>query len=83
MFVFIWFVVIINAHRASGVARLAYAAIAGAMLIAAVGVLISLKRSPQWHHRVLWIEFLEIVPFAVFWAVQTAEQWNEGLHLTA
>jgi hypothetical protein len=83
MFVFIWFVVLINAHRASGAARVAYAAIAGAMFIAAAGVLVSLKTNPHWNHRVLWIEFLEIVPFAVFWAVQTAEQWKEGLDPTA
>ncbi len=54
-----------------------YAVVAGAMLgsSAAIGVAGALG----WHHWVLAIEAALIALFAVFWVIQTAELWHEGL----
>jgi len=59
--------------------RRSYAAIAGFMVIAAVGVGFVWLRDREWAYVVLWIEILEIIPFAVFWTAQTLEHWNVGV----
>jgi hypothetical protein len=42
------------------------------MVVAALPLLFS-----NWEHNVLIVEASEILLFGVFWAVQTAEQWDE------
>jgi hypothetical protein len=54
-----------------------YAAVAGAMLGASAVILI--LAAAGWDHWVLAIEAALIFLFAVFWVLQTAELWSEGL----
>ncbi|MDH3295296.1 MAG: hypothetical protein OER95_13330, partial [Acidimicrobiia bacterium] len=51
-----------------------YMMIAAFMLI--VGVVVYLAPI-DWDHRTLYLELLELVPFGVFWLVQTVENWNQ------
>jgi|GEM_PF-919057 len=30
-------------------------------------------------HKVFWLEVLEIIPFALFWSLQTLESWESGI----
>jgi hypothetical protein len=34
---------------------------------------------PDWRHRVLWIELIEILLFTAFWGLQTRELWHNTL----
>jgi hypothetical protein len=89
MFLLIAVVIVINArtahhaHRGQTDARrfywVAYAALFGAMVLAAVGVLIGKLVDSGWRHQVLLIEILELTPFAVFWSLQTQEFWRGGV----
>ena len=79
MFVFIGVVVLINARATTHqFYRRAYWVLFAAM-VASLGVvgLWMLLRPKSWH-AVLIIEILEIVPFLVFWLLQSVELWNVG-----
>lgn len=56
-----------------------YRAIAVAMPAAAGLVLLVVPGDV----RIFWLEVVEIVPFAMFWAVQTFEAWTTGVTTTA
>ena len=79
MFVIVGVVIAINARHA----RKGYAgsmpALAGFMAAAFVGVVVANFVVDEWRHSVLWLEILELVPFAVFWAAQTLELWDGGV----
>jgi hypothetical protein len=79
MFAVVGVVVAINARESKTTYHIVYLAIASFMAAAAVGVLVARLVDRHWRHSVLWLEVLEIVPFAVFWAVQTAELWDGGV----
>ena len=55
-----------------------YAVVAAAMVGSAVGMFLWQRRY-TWNHWVLGVEAALIALFAVFWALQTAELWREGL----
>jgi len=33
----------------------------------------------EWDHRVFFVELSELIPFAVFWLIQTYEHWDDGV----
>ena len=83
MFVCILLVVVLNAFAfrsktQNGSLRNRYLAIAIAML-AAVVLIGLLALTTDWRHWVLVLEASLIGLFALFWAVQTAELWHDGL----
>jgi hypothetical protein len=49
------------------------------MVLAAVGVLIAKNVDRDWRHQILLLEILELLAFAVFWVMQTAEHWAGGV----
>jgi hypothetical protein len=80
MFFVIWLAMLLNAKGAPGATyRWIYAGTATAMAVAAVVVAIIKLIHPGWQHQVLWIEILELLPFAVYWAAQTFEHWDGGV----
>jgi hypothetical protein len=80
MFFVIWLAMLLNAKGAPGATyRWIYAGTATAMAVAAVVVAIITLIHPGWQHQVLWIEILELLPFAVCWAAQTFEHWDGGV----
>ncbi len=75
-FVFLAVAVLLNAREVRGVPGkqvffVLYLAVFVAMVVAAVPLLFS-----GWEHNVLIVEAVEILLFAVFWAVQTVELWD-------
>lgn len=83
MFACILLVVVLNAFAFKSKTQAAsvrnrYMAIASAML-ASVVVVGVFALATQWRHPVLVLEALLIGLFAVFWAVQTAELWHDGI----
>ena len=79
MFVIVGVVIAINARHARKGYRGIYAALAGFMAAAFVGVVVANLVVDDWRHSVLWLEVLELVPFAVFWGAQTLELWDGGV----
>jgi hypothetical protein len=88
MFVLIGVVILINARGSRRVSRLrgtgrgywvTYTALLGVMVLAALGVLIAKTVDPDWRHQILLLEILELLAFAVFWVMQTAEHWSGGV----
>jgi hypothetical protein len=79
MFVIVGLVIAINARRARKTYRGLYTALAGLMAAAFVGVVVARLIDDDWRHSVLWLEVLEMIPFAVFWGAQTLEHWEGGL----
>jgi hypothetical protein len=82
MFVCILLVAVINAfgykQKTNATSpRNRYAAIAGAMVLAAV--VIGIAGLLGWDYWVIAIEATLITLFAVFWTTQTKELWHEGL----
>ena len=49
------------------------------MVLAGLGAFVANVVIDDWRHQVLWLELLELTPFAVFWAVQTFEHWDGGV----
>ena len=76
LFVFLFVVVVINSLQKENTTwcRIAYVAVAAGMAIGAA--VIGLLR-PFEEHTVFALEFWEISMFAVYWMVQTADNWNE------
>ena len=56
-----------------------YRAVAAFMFLAGLGVALTAPLGITWDHKVFWLEALEIVPFAMFWTLQTFEAWDEGV----
>ena len=56
-----------------------YRAVAGFMFVAGLGVVLTAPLGIEWEHKVFWLEALEIVPFAIFWTLQTFEAWESGV----
>jgi hypothetical protein len=82
MFVCILVVVVINAfsykEKTNATSpRNRYAAVAGAMVLAAV--VIGIAGLLGWDYWVIAIEATLITLFAVFWTTQTKELWHQGL----
>lgn len=83
MFVFIIAVVAWNAWSRAGedvrrAGRTAYGVLAPAMILAAAALGVATWRG--WlPNGVFWIELTLITLFAVFWALQSRELWDEGL----
>lgn len=79
MFVFIGVAVLINARDAGRpVYRRIYATVAIAMLVA-VAVVVAARIISGFPHAVIVVEWAIIGLFAIFWIIQTAELWNDGL----
>jgi hypothetical protein len=53
-----------------------YRIVAVFMVLAAFAVIVTW--SFDWKQRMFWLEALEIIPFAVFWILQTLEGWEIG-----
>ena len=80
MFVIIGVVMVINARSARPGYRKVYALTAAAMVIGRPSlVVIGKLLDSDWRHQILWLEILELVPFAVYWAAQTFEHWEGGV----
>jgi hypothetical protein len=71
-------VMLINALNARPRYRLTYAILFSVMVLSGLGTLV-LKLTVDPNHLVLWVELLELTPFAIFWAVQTVELWKGGV----
>ncbi|MCU1344507.1 MAG: uncharacterized protein JWL70_773 [Acidimicrobiia bacterium] len=89
MFVFIFIVVVINAHKAtvSDSFRTLYALVQWFM-VGSVALLLGVKGivslgSRSWDHYILLIEIAMIISFAAFWSLQTAELWKAKAGLPA
>jgi hypothetical protein len=77
MIVSVGVVVLVNAIRAkTRVYRILYGIVAAFMAAAALGVLIGMAGASDWEHEVITIEALEVIPFGVFWVIQTFEYWR-------
>jgi hypothetical protein len=80
MFFVIWLAIVLNARSAPGETyRWIYKGTALAMAVSAIVVGIIKLVHHDWQHQVLWIEVLELLPFAVYWAAQTFEHWDGGV----
>jgi hypothetical protein len=80
MFLLIGVVIVINARGTpSRLYRTIYIALAAAMVLGVVGVLIGKLIDSDWRNQILVLEIVEIIPFAVFWGVQTFEHWDGGV----
>lgn len=79
MFLLVFVVIVVSARAAGGGYRRLYRLTAGTMVAGAVAVAVAGRLDDSWRHQILWIEVLELVPFGVFWAVQTVEYWNGGV----
>jgi hypothetical protein len=88
MFVLIGVVIVINVRGSRRVSRIrgtgrgywvVYTVLLGVMVLSAVGVLIAKNVDPDWRHQILLLEILELLAFAVFWVMQTAEHWSGGV----
>ena len=79
MFSLVFVVMVINALSAARRYRPLYAATAGTMVVAAIGVVVGQLLVDTWRHQILWLEVLELAPFGVFWAAQTIEHWDGGV----
>jgi hypothetical protein len=79
MFSIVAFVMVINARSARRGYRTLYALTVTAMVLSAVGVFVGKLVHGEWRHQILWIETLELLPFAVYWAAQTFEHWDGGV----
>jgi hypothetical protein len=49
------------------------------MVLFAVAVGIGKLVDGNGRHQTLWIEILELLPLAVYWAAQTFEHWDGGV----
>lgn len=76
LFVFLFAAVVYNSLQRDGTrwCRIAYMAVAAGMAIGAAVIFIP---RPFEEHTVFALEFWEISMFAVYWIVQTADNWNE------
>lgn len=81
MFVCIAFAVVTNARGTRKVFKYFYWLIVAGMIVVALATWLAGKGG--WDHWVLGIETGLIALFAIFWIVQTADLWNEGLRASS
>lgn len=79
MFAIVGVAMVLNARSAKQGYRQVYAVTAGLMVMGAVVAILGKVVDSDWRHQILWLELLEIVPFAVYWAAQTLEHWDGGV----
>jgi len=79
MFGMVAIVMLINAFTARRPYRPWYAALFVAMVLGVVVALVGIRIDEDWRHQILVLEICELVPFAVFWALQTVEHWEGGV----
>ncbi len=76
MFVFLFAAVTTKAIEHRSTARI-YAAIYSTVAVGMIAGLVITTVVVGGEHKVFWLEATEIFMFAVFWIVQTVENWNE------
>lgn len=54
-----------------------YRGVALFMFVAGLGVVLTAPFGIEWEHKVFWLELLELVPFAMFWTLQTFEAGDD------
>jgi len=79
MFAFLAVAAWLNASRdATGRYVTLYRAVAGGMVSSAVVILgLALALGDRWDHSILVLEGIQIALFALYWAAQTKEHWDE------
>ncbi len=79
MFAIIGVVMLINARSARPAFRKVYAVTVAMMVLGAVVAGLGKLFDGDWRHQILWLEVLELVPFAAYWFAQTFEHWEGGV----
>jgi hypothetical protein len=79
MFGIVAIVMMINAITARHRYRPYYWLLFGAMVLGVVGALVGKLIDGDWRHQILVLEICELVPFAIFWVLQTVEHWDGGV----
>jgi hypothetical protein len=79
MFGMVAIVMVINAITARKPYRPYYWGLFGAMVAGVVVALVGIRIDDGWRHQILVLEILELLPFAVFWVLQTIEHWDGGV----
>ncbi len=79
MFGMVAIVMVINAITARRPYRPYYWGLFGAMVAGVVVALVGVRIDTDWRHQVLVLEICELLPFAVFWVLQTVEHWDGGV----
>jgi hypothetical protein len=79
MFLFLAAAALLNANRdATGVYVPLYRAVAVGMVASAVIILgLAYFLGDRWDHAIFVLEAIELALFALYWAAQTKEHWNE------
>ena len=49
------------------------------MVLGVVVALVGIRIDEDWRHQILVLEICELVPFALFWTLQTVEHWEGGV----
>ena len=79
MFGMVAIVMVINAITARRPYRPYYWGLFGAMVAGVVVALVGVRIDDGWRHQILVLEICELIPFAVFWVLQTVEHWAGGV----
>jgi hypothetical protein len=79
MFAIVGVVMVLNARSAQPGYRPVYAVTAGLMVVGVLVAVLGKIVDGDWRHQILWLELLELAPFAVYWAAQTLEHWEGGV----
>ena len=79
MFGIVAIVMMINAITARYRYRPYYWVLFAAMVLGVVVALVGKAIDGDWRHPILVLEVCELVPFAVFWVLQTVEHWDGGV----
>jgi hypothetical protein len=79
MFGFVAIVMVINAITARRPYRPYYWGLFAAMVLGVVVALVGVRIDTDWRHQILVLEICELLPFAVFWVLQTVEHWDGGV----
>jgi hypothetical protein len=79
MFGIVAVVMLIDAFTARRPYRPFYAGLFAAMVLGVVVALVGIRIDEDWRHQILVLEICELVPFALFWTLQTVEHWEGGV----
>jgi hypothetical protein len=79
MFGIVAVVMLIDAFTARRPYRPFYAGLFAAMVLGVVVALVGIRIDEGWRHQILVLEICELVPFALFWTLQTVEHWDGGV----
>jgi hypothetical protein len=79
MFGIVAVVMLIDAFTARRPYRPFYAGLFAAMVLGVVVALVGIRIDEDWRHQILVLEICELVPFALFWTLQTVEHWDGGV----